>query len=168
VGSGSDETRGRGRSLARPAFPDDDGAADPDIRALLARDDVSSGQLARALRDARLLTTVVAVLDELDEDGGDKSSHMAAVSMVSERGERGLLAFSGTDSLVAWNPDGRPVPATGREVARAALEDGAQAVVVDVVGPVRRVLSGPDLTALADDLDLPPGSRPRSRRHWRD
>jgi hypothetical protein len=78
---------------------------------------------------------------------------MAVVSMVNERGERGLLAFTGVDSLASWNPEARPVPAWGREVARAALDDGAAAVVIDVTGPTRRVLTGSALLALADLLD---------------
>ena len=80
---------------------------------------------------------------------------MAVVSMVNERGVRGLLAFTGVDSLAAWSPDARPMPARGRDVGLAALEDGSGAVVVDVQGPVRRVLAGVSLLALADELDLP-------------
>ncbi len=144
---------GRGRTLASPQFAGDDGAASPAVRRLL-----SSGAdpivLARTLREERLLASVVAVLDELDEAGADKDSHMAVVSMVNERGERGLLAFSGTDSMVAWNPQARPVPSLGRDTARAALDDGATALVIDVAGPQTVVLAGPALLALADLLDL--------------
>ena len=148
---------GRGRSLAQPQFPGDDGAADPRIRDLVAR--AAGGALdpawvARTLRGTRLLATVVAVLDAVDENGGDKDSHMAVVSMVNESGEKGLLAFTGTDALAAWNPDARPVPAHGRDVARAALDDGASAVVVDVAGPARLVLEGTALAVLADDVDV--------------
>ena len=148
---------GRGRSLAEPQFPGDDGAADPRVRDLVARG--ADGQLdpvwvARSLRHVRLLATVVAVLDAMDEAGGDKDSHMAVVSMVNEAGEKGLLAFTGTDALAGWNPEARPVPALGREIARAAAEDGAAAVVLDVAGPARLVLQGTALAALADDLDL--------------
>jgi hypothetical protein len=145
---------GRGRSLASPQFAGDDGTATPSVRHLLA-----SGTdplvIARALREERLLAGVVAVLDELDETGGDKDSHMAVVSMVNERGEKGLLAFTGVDSLAGWNPQARPVPSLGRDVARSALEDGATAVVLDVAGPQPVVLTGHVLEALADQLDLP-------------
>lgn len=151
------EVQGEARSLASPAFPGDDGGADPAVRALLA--DVAAGAvtplpLARALRDRRLLVSVVAVLDEATPAGGDKDSHMAVVSMVNAAGEKGLLAFTGVDALQAWDPSARPVPALGRDVARAGLDDGASAIVLDVAGPVRIVLDGPTLTALADDLDL--------------
>ena len=158
AGSDGASSLGRGRSLAEPAFPTDDGTADPRMRALIAS--AAAGEVpvlaaARKLREARLLTAVVAVLDALDEAGGDKDSHMAVVSMVSESGERGLLAFTGVDSVAGWDPQARPVPALGRDVARAAIEDGAAAVVIDVSGPHRLVFDGPALIALADDLDLP-------------
>jgi hypothetical protein len=139
--------------LAAPQFAGDDGSASPSVRRLLA---AGSDPLvvARALREVRLLASVVAVLDEVDEAGGDKDSHMAVVSMLNERGEKGLLAFTGTDSLAAWNPQARPVPSLGRDVGRAALDDGSTAVVVDVAGPASVVLAGPALQALADLLDL--------------
>ena len=139
--------------FAWPAFAGNDGAADPAIRALIAQGD--SVGLARALRGARLLASVVAVAEELDEAGADKSSHMAVVSMVAADGRRGLLAFTGLDSLHAWNPDARPVPCWGRDVGRAALDEGAVAVVVDVAGPGTMVLEGPALTVLCDHVDLP-------------
>lgn len=150
-------TLGRGRHLAEPAFATDDGAADPGVRALLAaasRGDEPMLTVARALRTARLLTCVVAVLDAVDPDGGDKDSHMAVVSMLNERGEKGLLAFSGVDSLGDWDPQGRPVPALGRDIAVAAIDDGAAAVVLDVAGPARCVLAGTALEVLAASLDM--------------
>jgi SseB protein N-terminal domain len=159
VTEGAEEAsrHGRGRSLAKPAYPSDDGSPDALVRDLLAtvaRGGVSSIDAARALRGTRLLATVVAVTDEVYASGGDKDSHMAVVSMVNDEGRTGLLAFSGVDSLTAWNPAGRPVAAPGREVARAAIEDGAAAVVIDVAGPNPVVLAGPALAALADEVDL--------------
>jgi hypothetical protein len=144
---------GRGRSLAAPQFAGDDGAASPSVRHLLATG-ADPLVVARSLREVRLLASVVAVLDEVDEAGGDKDSHMAVVSMVNERGEKGLLAFTGTDSMAGWNPQARPVPSLGRDVARSALDDGATAVVIDVAGPQSVVIAGPALHALADLLDL--------------
>ncbi len=128
----------------------DDGTADAALRAALADPNADRGRLARVLRAAPLLASVVAVLDDTDEHGGDKDSHMAVVSMVNERGERGLLAFTGIDSLAAWNPLARPVPALGRDIARSAIADGAAAVVIDVAGPSRVVIAGQDLEILAD------------------
>ena len=151
------DVHGEGRSLAAPAFPDDDGQADPEVRAMLATaaaGGMSAVLLARSLRRRRLLVSVVAVLDEATPAGGDKDSHMAVVSMVNAAGERGLLAFTGVDALRAWDPTARPVPALGRDVARAGLDDGAVGIVLDVAGPVRVVLDGPAFAVLADDVDL--------------
>jgi hypothetical protein len=123
AGGGKDASLGRGRTLAVPAFAEDDGTADPRVRHLLASSE-DPIRLARALRSVRLLGCVIAVADEVDASGAEQSSHMAAVLMVNERGETGLLAFTGVDSLAAWNPQARPVPSLGREVARSALALG--------------------------------------------
>jgi hypothetical protein len=57
--------------------------------------------------------------------------------------------------MAGWNPQARPVPSFGRDVARSALDDGATAVVIDVAGPHRAVITGAALDVLADQLDLP-------------
>jgi hypothetical protein len=142
---------GRGRTLAGPAFPTDDGSADPALRALLSGGCGSEEEMLRALAGSRLLVAVMSVADEVAEDGSDKSSHMAVVSMVNAAGEKGLLAFTGLDSMAAWNPDARPVPVPARSVAEAALADGAQALVIDVAGPARVVLPAQVLPELMGD-----------------
>lgn len=124
--------------LQGSAFRDDDGSADPALRAILAAGEGNA--IAEALASSRLLVAVVARLDSVDAEGGEKDSHMAVVSLVNNRGERGLLAFTGIDALHAWNPDARPVPAPARAIAEAALDDGAAAVVVDVAGPHQVVI----------------------------
>ena len=139
--------------LASPAFPDDDGAANPQVRARLL-DQSDSISVARYLRNIRVLACVIAVADEVDAAGADKDSHMAVVSMVTADGRRGLLAFTGLDALRAFDPQARPVPALGRDVARAALDEGAAAVVIDVVGPQTVVCEGAGLAVLADVLDM--------------
>ena len=96
--------------------------------------------MLRALASSRLLVAVMAVADEVDVGGSDKSSHMAVVSMVNAAGDKGLLAFTGLDSMAAWNPEARPVPVPARAAAEAALADGAQALVIDVAGPARVVI----------------------------
>jgi hypothetical protein len=137
-------TQGAGRHLVGSAYPDDVGTADPQLRAAIAQ-----GELALpALAAARLLVAVVAVADVI-EDGADKESHMAVVSMVNAAGERGLLAFTGIDAMQRWQADARPVPVTGAQAAAAAIDDGASAMVIDVQGPVRMVIGGEALTELA-------------------
>lgn len=144
---------GRGRTLAGPAFPADDGSADPALRELLSGGCGSQEELLKALSSSRLLVPVMAVSDETADDGSDKSSHMAVVSMINASGEKGLLVFTGVDSMAAWHLDARPVPVPARAAAQAALADGAQALVIDVAGPARLVVSAQMLAELwGDDL----------------
>jgi hypothetical protein len=151
-----------GHSLQQPAFPDDDGSTSPEVAAALAAYDADPeaghhGALA-ALQDSRLLVPVVAVLTEVEHDeqgrARDKSSEMAAVLITGRDGRTALLAFTGTDAMRAWNPEARPVAVGAREAARAALQDGAEAVVVDVAGPVLFPVEQQDLHDLADGLVL--------------
>lgn len=144
-----------GRFLAEPAFPDDDGSADPALREALRAGPVhvAAGvgrDLAlELLMDSRLLVAVVASADEIDETGADKSSHMSVVSMINPSGERGLLAFTGIDSMALWDPQARPVPISGPDAARAALDDTCDAIVIDVLGPMRHVVTAARLEFLA-------------------
>ncbi|WP_370619628.1 SseB family protein [Mumia qirimensis] len=143
-------------SLAEPAFPGDDGSADPTLAtALTAYDsDGDLGPVLAALSAARVLVPVVAVLGENAEPGSDKEADMATVMLTGADGRQALLAFSSLDTLGAWRADARPVPVWAREAARAALAEGATAMLVDLVGPVRAVVETDDLQHLADGDDL--------------
>ena len=145
--------------LQGSAYPDDDGRADPALAAALTSYDAARDDPARLvevlgrLAAGRLVVPVVAVLgeSEVDERGlvTDKSSDMAVVLLQSATGRPGLLAFTGTEALAAWDATARPVPVPARLAAQAALQEGAAALVVDVAGPVLLVLQGADLDALA-------------------
>lgn len=140
---------GKGRSLAAPGrFVSDDGS--PDVMIRQAGD---SQSLITALRAGRVLVAVVAVVDEIAEVDGltvDKSSEMSLVSMIAKDGRRGLLAFTGVDALREWDPSARPVPVSGVDAARAAIDDDCEALVLDVAGPRMQVVPETDLVALAD------------------
>ncbi len=143
------------RSIPDPGFPDDDGAAQPAVTAALAAYDAggSYADALGALLGARLLVPVVAVADEVEVDAAglahDKTSDMAAVLLARPDGRRGLLAFTGTGALAAWDAGARPVPVSARTAAQAAVQEQADALVVDVAGPVRFVVEGDDLRGLA-------------------
>ncbi|HET8969616.1 MAG TPA: SseB family protein, partial [Candidatus Nanopelagicales bacterium] len=112
------------------------------------------------LAPARLLVPVVAVLDSVEDAGAavgaEKDSHLATVTLQNSDGRSGLLAFTGTDALRAWRADARPVPAAAARVAAAALQEGADAVLLDVAGPVPFAVDRPVLLALAASrLPLP-------------
>lgn len=151
-----------GRSLAEPGFPDDDGTAPTEVAAALAAYDadpaIGHQPALAAIQDARVLVPVVAVLGEAahDEHGlvHDKSSDMAAVLLTGRDGRTALLSFTSTAAMRAWNPQARPVPVSARQAARAALEDGADALLVDVAGPVLFTVESQDLRDLADGLEL--------------
>jgi hypothetical protein len=126
------------RSLAQPAFPDDDGTADPALAAALG-DEVA---VAAVLPDVRVFVPVVAVLSSAGGGAGpwaargtDKEADMAAVLMTGADGRQALLTFSSVDAMRAWNAEARPVPVWGRDAARAALDEGASALLVDLGGP---------------------------------
>ena len=144
------------RTIPDPGFADDSGAVDPRVSRVLsdhAAGSASSGAVLALLQDARLLVPVVAVLGEveLDERGlaHDKSSDMAAVLVRAADGSTGLLAFTSTETMARWDPQARPVPVTAATAATAAVQDGAEALLVDLAGPVTYVVDGEDLTRLA-------------------
>jgi hypothetical protein len=145
-----------GRVVPDPGFAGDLGEPGAALSAALAAYAAGTGGQADALaaiREARLLVPVVAVLGEveLDEHGlaHDKTSDMATVLLEGADGRLALLAFSGLPALKAWDPQARPVPVTARTAALAALQDGAAAIVVDVAGPASFVVEGQDLEGVA-------------------
>jgi hypothetical protein len=149
------------RTIPDPGFADDSGGADPRLaRALADRaaGAVTSGAVLALLQDARLLVPVVAVLGEVEVDehglAHDKSSDMAAVLVQAADGSTGLLAFTSTDSMARWDPQARPVPVPAATAATAAIQDGAEALLVDLAGPAPYVVDGDDLTRLASGWRL--------------
>ena len=153
-------------SFAPQEFTGDDGSADPALRALIASTP-HVRDLVAALRGKRLLVALVQRDAAEDDDHHDhdhhhddhhdhdhddhddhESAYMAVVSMVNAAGEKGLLAFTGLDSLAAWQANARPKPSSAGAVAQMAIEDGAAAVVIDVMGPVRAVIPAEHLPAL--------------------
>lgn len=144
------------RALGSPDFGHDDGSPDPGVTAALtayAHGDGGSADVLNALAAGRLLVPVVAVA-ETDETpaggaGRERTSHMASVSTIGRDGRRGLLAFTSMETMRTWNPAARPVPVTSRRAAEAALADGAEALVIDLAGPVTFAVDAGELRALA-------------------
>jgi hypothetical protein len=159
-----------GRSIPDPGFRGDDGSGDPAVTAALTA--YAAGELGHAdaldvVRRSRLVVPVVAVLGEVDHgpDGlaREKSSDMATVLLTRPDGRRAALAFTSTDTLAAWNPEARPVPVTAATAARAAQQEQADALVVDVAGPARFVISGDDIAGVAGEWQL---TRVGGRSAW--
>jgi SseB protein N-terminal domain len=138
----------RQRLLAQPGAPDDSGAPDPALAAALAayaEDPSREAEVLAALPAARLLVPVVAELGESETgpDGlaRDKSAEMATVLMRGADGRLALLAFTGLEALHRWDPDARPVPVPAATAALAGMQDGAEALLIDVAGPVAYAVS---------------------------
>ncbi|MCS0601911.1 SseB family protein [Streptomyces sp. LP11] len=143
-------------NIPDPGYSDDDGSADPRLSAALAAwsaDRTAVTPVLAALKGARLLVPVVAVLGEVEEDANglrrEKTSEMAVPTL--KAGERTALpAFTSTDSLARWDPGARPVAVPLHQALEAAAHERADTVVLDLAGPVAFELTGPALLALAE------------------
>jgi hypothetical protein len=144
------------KNIPDSGFSDDDGSADPRLSAALtawSADRSAVGPVLAALKNARLLVPVVAVLGEVEEDERglrrEKTSDMAVPTL--KAGDRTALpAFTSTDSLARWDPAARPVAVPLHQALQAAAHEKADTVVLDVAGPVPFELTGPALLALAE------------------
>ncbi|WP_405710919.1 MULTISPECIES: SseB family protein [unclassified Streptomyces] len=160
------------KNIPDPGYSDDDGTADPALAAALAawsENRKALGPVLEALKGARLLVPVVAVLGEVEEDdeasraasgkgsGGSRASGLRrektsdmAVPTLQAGDRRALPAFTSTDSLARWDPQARPVAVPLHQALQAAAHEKADTVVLDLAGPVAFELTGPALLALAE------------------
>lgn len=144
-----------GRTIPDPGFAGDDGTVTPALGAALAAyDDSPEGHdgLLAVLAGARLLVPIVASATEVEVVAGlahDKTSDMATVLLQGADGRLAQLAFSSLETLRRWDSEARPVPVRGDLAARAAVYDGAAALLLDLAGPVPVVIETEDLRALA-------------------
>ena len=120
------------RSIPDPGFAGDAGEADPAVTDALQAYTVDgiSAPVIQALLGARLLVPVVSIPAE--EPGSDHGSDMAAVMIRGTDGRTAQLAFTSVAAMRRWDRTARPVPLPCWQVARGALEQGAEAVVVDI------------------------------------
>jgi hypothetical protein len=131
-------------SLAEPAFPDDDGMVDPALADAFGDDT----RVLAVLGGVRVFVPVVALLGD-SPAGTDKEADMAAVLMTGADGRTALLAFSSVAAMATWKADARPVPVWGCEAARAALDEDASALLLDLAGPTFTVIETSDVEHLA-------------------
>ncbi len=144
------------RLIQGSPYVDDDGSAEVGLLTALssyAAGDLLYPEVLAALAGSRLLVPVVALLGEVEHDATglahDKSSDMATVLLTGSDGRRALLAFSGTDAMRAWNPEARPVPVAAPLAAATAVQEGADALVIDVGSRHALTVAGDDLRRLA-------------------
>jgi hypothetical protein len=130
----------------------DTGAADPAVAALLAAYAAGAAterEVLTAIAATRLLVPVVAVLAEANADGTEKETDMALPTLIGNDGRKAVIAFTGTDTVKRWRPDARPIPVPAPSLWPAVAAEQADAVVIDVAGPVSLAIEGARLRALA-------------------
>jgi len=161
----STDERFVGKDIPASEFGGDEGDVAPAVLAALrsfADQRIRRAELLEVLADSRVFVPVTAILDssEIDEHGHkvEKDSHMATVSMQTADGRRGLLAFTSITAFNEWDADSRPVPARMRQAAAAAIDEGADALVIDVANTHRTALTDRELDALASGEPLNPAS----------
>ncbi|HEY3605397.1 MAG TPA: SseB family protein [Sporichthyaceae bacterium] len=135
------------RVLSDPGFGDDTGDADPALAAALATGRPDA--VWPLLIDARVLVPIIAILDEVDERGVEKSTDMAVVTLRTPDGKVALPAFTSLAALMSWHAEARPLPISGARACEATLFERADALVLDPAGPVTFVVDGYALRALA-------------------
>lgn len=167
--------------VTRPAG--DSGGADPAVTAVLSA--YAAGQATEhaaltAVAATRLLVPVVAVPvepagdaahgapgagrdggeagrdgGEAGRDGGEKETVMALPTLIGNDGRRAVIAFTGIETVSRWRADARPVPVPAVSLWPAVAAEQADAVVIDVAGPVPLVIEGARLAALTDGAPPP-------------
>lgn len=150
--------RFHGAQIPEQSFSNDDGTSPAALAEAVCNRDVPAA--VSALRGGRLLVALVAQLDSATAAGTEKDSHMAAAMWQRPDGRVALMAFSGVDEMSAWDSQARPLPVPAAQAAQAALEDGADALLLDRT----LALSGPALWAVAEGRVLvPPADDPDVR-----
>lgn len=145
--------------VTRPAG--DAGAADPAVAAALAAYAAGAATehaVLTAVAASRLLVPVVAVPAEAGADAvapalasgrSEKETEMALPTLIGNDGRKAVIAFTATETVRRWRADARPVPVLAPRLWPAAEAEQADAVVIDVAGPVPLVVEGARLRALA-------------------
>ena len=142
--------------VTRPAG--DTGGADPAVTTVLAAYAAGAATehaVLTAVAASRLLVPVVAVLAEANADGTEKETEMALPTLIGNDGRKAVIAFTSTDTVRRWRADARPVPVPAARLWPAVAAEQADAVVIDVAGPVPLVVEGARLRALASGAPPP-------------
>lgn len=143
----------------------DDGSPDPRLARALGADDGSPaarGEVLAALAGARVFLALSAEALGTEESAvpglrQESSAQMSLLSLVSSTGARALPAFLDGHEVQRWRQGARPVPVAGPLACRTALEDGAEALLLDPAG-AGFVVGGPALRELAEGRVPVPGA----------
>ena len=142
---------------------EDHGTADPRLVAALSGDD--HAEVLAALVDARVFAAITATATGTETGAHglrqESSAEMAVVLLQSADGTRALPVFTDLGQLKRWRLDARPVPLTGPQACQAALDERADAIVLDPAGAGVTVS---ELGPLAQGFVPVPGSSLSARR----
>lgn len=144
--------------------PQDDGLPDPVLAS--ARAQGGRAPVLAALGGCRVFAAVSATATATHEtESGLRADSTAemAVLLLEVDGRRALPVFRDVAAVLAWAEGARPVRLVGRDACRAALDEGAEALVLDP-GPDAFVLDLADVRALAAGWVPVPGSELATRR----
>lgn len=162
-GTDSAGTPWAGRHFEGNTWDDDDGLVPERLFEALRRfrsSELGESEVIKALRGSRLLIPLIAELGESghNEHGHliDKSQELSIVTVSGPDGRTVLPAFTSVDSMRAWNPTARPVPADAARIAIAAASENTDLVVIDPTSPTEFVVRRPALWAIAQDLPWTP------------
>lgn len=146
-----------GRTLRPNPFSGDTGQADPALTAALERvnahpfDPEAHSAVLRALSGTRVYAPVLPTAVEHTTDARgfvhDNSSDMAMVRLASTDGRQCTPAFTDIPTLTAWHATARPVPTQAERLGAAAVEEGAQLVVINPGSPRAFLIRRPALWA---------------------
>lgn len=150
----------------------DTGLADPALQAALGewaggRTPGNRARVLALLATTRVFAAVTArsTAEHVDPGTGlraESTAEMALVTLAGSTG-RGIPVFLDVPGVTAFVEGARPVRLTVPEVCRAALDDGAVAVLVDPPGAAL-TLTGAELTELAAGRTPVPGAPALSAR----
>ena len=130
------------------AFAGDDGTTPPEFAAAVERVRVASDDagLAEAHAGAILVLATTRLLVPLVAEAGDlgttpegraveKTQELSIVTVAAPDGRRVMPVFSSVETMRAWNPEARPIPVPGPQVALAAAQEGTDLIIVDPATP---------------------------------
>lgn len=107
-----------------------------------------------ALSESRLLVPLLAEAGDtgLTPEGRvvEKSQELSIVTVAGPDGRRVMPAFSSTEAMGRWNPEARPIPVPGPQLALAAAQEETDLIIVDPGSPEQEFgVRRPALQAMA-------------------
>lgn len=154
---------GRSFSQHSDAFANDSGEIPAELASVLERFRQGTADHAEVLEvfaSARVLIPLLTVAGDVgvtpEGKTVDKTQELSIVTVQAPDGRSVLPVFSSVDAMRRWNPDARPVPNFGRQVAVAALDDNNDLVILDPTSETTQFgIRRPALWALAEGTLAP-------------